>query len=139
MVPEHEVRAVADLYAPLHVHALPLNVGHFLEEGRRVENDAVADDTDTVRVNEPRGEQVELEGLIRDDDGVTGVVAPGATRHNVEFSAQHVHNLQRQAWQVSCAQRRKGAGDQLPSRPGHLPRLLPRRTLGTGHHRKRNA
>jgi hypothetical protein len=54
---------------------------------RRVDDDAVADRAGLAGVEDPRGDQVELEGLAVADDRVTGVVAALKADHDVGLLA----------------------------------------------------
>jgi hypothetical protein len=66
---------------------------HLLEECGDVYDDAVADQTDALRVHEPGREQVERKGLAVCNDGVPSVVSACASRADVNLVAKHVDEL----------------------------------------------
>ena len=74
VVGHDHVRRRADADA-LGGHAARRQHGHLVEQGLRVDDDAVADDRHDVGIQDAAGHQVQLEGLGADDDGVAGVVA----------------------------------------------------------------
>ncbi len=71
----------------------PREFGHFLEEGDRVENHAVADDALASLAQHAAGNELQHELLPADDDGVPGVVPARVACHGAEALAQHVHNF----------------------------------------------
>src|SRR4051794_2608048 len=62
-------------------------------ENSRVDDDAVADRADLARVEDPGGDQVELEGLTVADDRVAGVVAALKADHDVRLLGEQVGDL----------------------------------------------
>jgi len=58
-----------------------------------VNDNTVANDAGGVGVDETGRQQMELEGFAIDNDGMPRVVASGAARDDVEFSAESVDNL----------------------------------------------
>lgn len=62
-------------------------------QSAHVNDDAVADDAGGVGVHEPGGQQMELEGLAVDHDGVPRVVAARAARDDVVLAAESVDNF----------------------------------------------
>ncbi|KAI3478079.1 hypothetical protein L1887_60010 [Cichorium endivia] len=94
---EHEVSSVRDEETAVAVEALLLDVVQLGEERRHVHHHARADESGTTRVDETRGEQVEVElGLDAvdvGDDGVAGVVAAGAACADVHLAAEHIGEL----------------------------------------------
>ena len=59
----------------------------------RVDDDAVADRAGLAGVEDPRGDQVELEGLAVADDRVAGVVAALKADHDVGLLGEQVGDL----------------------------------------------
>ena len=59
----------------------------------RVDHDAVADDRRDVRVQHARRDEVELEDLVADDDGVAGVVAALVAHDHRDLLGQEVGGL----------------------------------------------
>src|SRR5690606_33244684 len=64
-----------------------------LGEHVEVDDDAVADDRRGVRVEDPRGQQVEDELLTVHDQGVSGVIAAGVADAEVDAVPQLVGRL----------------------------------------------
>src|SRR4051794_41918203 len=62
-------------------------------ENSRVDDDAVADRADLARVEDPRGDQVELEGLTVADDRVAGVVSALKADHDIGLLREQVGDL----------------------------------------------
>ena len=64
-----------------------------LEEPRRVDDDAVADDGGDVRAEDAGRQERELEGLAVADDGVAGVGAAVVADDEVELVAEQIDDL----------------------------------------------
>ena len=75
------------------VDAAALQPVDLAEQDARVEDDAVADHADLVRVEDPGGDQVELELLAVADDRVAGVVAALEAHDRVRALGEQVDDL----------------------------------------------
>ena len=70
--------------------------GDLLEHVRNVDDNSVAEDSDTFRQNDSRRQEVEGEVSVANDDSVAGVVAASAASHNVDaFAGEKVNKF---AW-----------------------------------------
>lgn len=72
---EDDMGAVADVDAGVGGQALCVEGGELVEEAGHMHDAAAADEVDAGRVDEARGQDVEVVGDAVDDDGVAGVVA----------------------------------------------------------------
>ncbi len=75
------------------VHAALAQPVDLAGEHRRVDHDAVADHAGGVGVEDPGGDQVELEDLVAVDDRVAGVVASLKARDDVRARGEQVDDL----------------------------------------------
>ena len=85
--------AVADQQPLADRHSRLLHPLHFLEEGLRIHDDAVADDRDLVRPNNARGQQLQDELLPVHHHRVAGVGAALIARHDVEVLGEGVDDF----------------------------------------------
>ena len=93
VVREHHVGVVRDKEAAFGVDALRVEVRDFREGLDRVENDAVADNTNLVSVHNARRDQVEHELLVAHLNSMA-CVRPALEAHDdVCVQSQEVHNL----------------------------------------------
>ena len=74
-------------------HAAPLQALDLVGEHLRVDDDAVADRAQGSRVQDPRGDQVQLELLVVADDRVAGVVAALEAHDDVGPLGEQVGHL----------------------------------------------
>jgi hypothetical protein len=93
VIGEHEMRAVADVEAPLDVHAVAHQTIHLGEESVGVEHDAVADGAAHARVQDPARDLVEHELSLLEHHRVPGVRAPLVAHHPVGALREHVDQL----------------------------------------------
>ena len=93
MVRQDQVGAIADEQPPLDIDAEALQLVHFGEERRRVDDDAVADQAGDAGMQDARGNQVEHELLAADVDGVAGVVAALVAADDREVRGQQIDDL----------------------------------------------
>jgi len=94
-VPGHDqVRAPAD-GDPLRpdADALRFEIGGLLEKGRGREHEPVADDAESRRMEDARGDEVEDDLAAPDVDRVPGVMAPLITGDDIEGRGQQVDDL----------------------------------------------
>src|SRR5439155_13210958 len=64
-----------------------------VDQGRRVDDDAGPDDRDDVRIEDPRRDEVQLEHLVAEHDGVAGVVAALVADDEVGLLGEEVRGL----------------------------------------------
>ena len=67
--------------------------GNFLQQGKGIEHDAVADDGLASGAQNAAGNQLQDEFLAVDGDGVPGVMASGVARHHGEMFGKDIDNL----------------------------------------------
>ena len=85
VVGQDDLGAVGDEELPVDGQAGVLELLDFVQEGHRVEHDAVADDAFALRAQHAAGNELQNELLAGDDDGVAGVVAAGVARDDGEL------------------------------------------------------
>ena len=85
--------ALAEMRSPLMSMRRREQLGDLLGQHLRVDHHAVADRADLARVEDPRRDQVELEGLAVADDRVAGVVAALEADHEVGLLGEQVDDL----------------------------------------------
>ena len=89
VVGHDDVAAVAHVEV-LDADALRLQLFDLLQQHRRVDDDAVADDAGLVAVEDARRHEVEAEGAHVVDDGVSGVVPGRVARHDAGVLGQEI-------------------------------------------------
>ena len=82
MIRQHDVRAIGDLYAR-RVDAERRQAFEFVEQRRRIDDRAAADEELDVRMQHARRNDAQRELAIADDDRVPGVVAAAEARDDV--------------------------------------------------------
>ena len=92
VVRHDQVRVGADAQVA-HVHAALAQTVDLRRQDRGVDNDAVADDAGRLGVEDPGGDQVELEGLLAAHDRMAGVVAALEAHHGCGALGQQVYDL----------------------------------------------
>ena len=93
VVGEHQVRAIADVEAPLDVHAVAHELVDLGEQRLGVEHDAVADRAPHARVQDAARNLVEHGRAVADVHGVAGVRAALVAHHPVGALGQDVDEL----------------------------------------------
>src|SRR6185437_6241601 len=93
VIGQSDMGAIGDKKLPCDIDAQFFQAVDFLEEGHRIEDDAVADDSAAVGPQHSAGDQLEHEFFPADDDGVPGIVAAGVPRYNGEASRENVYDL----------------------------------------------
>ena len=93
MIGQDDLGAVADEERAIDLDAHVAQPADFLEEGDRIEHDAVADHAVAARAQHAAGNQLQDELLAVDDDRVPGIVSAGIARHDREAFRQHVDDL----------------------------------------------
>ena len=92
VVRHDQVRVGRDAQA-VQVDPAPAQLVDLRAQHHRVHHHAVADRAELAGVEDPRRDQVELEGLALTDDRVTGVVAALKADHEVGLLGEQVHDL----------------------------------------------
>ena len=92
VVGHDQVRVGGDAQAA-DVHAPRAQVVELVDEHLRVDHDAVADHAELARVEDPRGDQVELPLFLAADDRVAGVVAALEAHDGVAVLGQEIGDL----------------------------------------------
>ena len=85
--------ALPDTFSLLQSMPRACSAVDLVEQHRRLDHDAVADDRHHVVVEHARRQELEGEGLTVDDDGVTGVVAALVADHHGHLLGQQVGEL----------------------------------------------
>src|SRR6185437_1684827 len=97
VVREDDLRAVGDeellLFRTVGGKAGILELLDLVEEGGRIQHDAVADDALAARAQNSAGNELQDKLPAADDDGVAGVVTAGITGDDVELFAEDVDDL----------------------------------------------
>jgi hypothetical protein len=93
VVGHDQVRVAADLDPGEGIETPRGEPVELLEQHRGVDDDPVGDHRGHVRVEDPAGDQVQLEHLVADDDGVAGVVATLVAHHEVGGVGEQVGRL----------------------------------------------
>src|SRR5581483_5087860 len=87
------VRRVADLEVGIDLHAERAKALDLVEQRLRIDDHPVAEDAELVRVQDPRGDQLQRIVLLTEADRVPRVVAALIARHDVEALAQEVDDF----------------------------------------------
>lgn len=94
---ENKVSTIGNEETAITVETLLLDVVQLGKEGRNVNDDTGANEASAARVDETRGEEVEVElGLDAvdvSDDGVSGVVTTSASCANVHLTRENIGKL----------------------------------------------
>src|SRR5271166_4277633 len=93
MVGQNHVRAVADEQIFVDAHASGAQRIHFFDEGKRVEHDPVANYAAAALTQHAAGNELKDELLAMNRDRVSGVVAAGVARYDLEPLRENVNNF----------------------------------------------
>ena len=112
LVVRHDQVRVAHELEARGVDAAALELVELVDEHDRVDDDAVADDRRDVRVEDAARDELELEHLAVDDQGVAGVVAALVAHDHLAFLGEVVGELAL-ALVTPVASEHDGSGHQL--------------------------
>src|SRR2546429_2663707 len=93
VVRKDQVRTIADVQPPVHVHAGVCKGFHLGHQRGRIHHHACADDRVPLRPQNSAGDELQHEAVFSDDDGVPRVVASGNACNVVERAGQIVYDL----------------------------------------------
>ncbi len=121
------MRAVAEEEPAADVHAAGFEVLDLTEQLRAIDDDAVADETELIGMEDSGGNEMELELAKFVDDRVAGVVASRVPGDDIRFLCQEVYDPALALVPPLAAHNHYRWHRLTPAWPGLLSRPLPRR------------
>src|ERR1700675_2720533 len=93
MVGKNDLRGVRHEKIAVPFYAGSAQRSEFLQEGQWINHHAIADDAGALGPQNAAGYELQDELFPVDDDGVSGIVAPGVPGHDRKRLSEHVDNL----------------------------------------------